>query len=91
MTEKALEAKARKEIRKHGGFLIKWLAPGFAGVPDRIALLPWRRIYFIEFKNETGVLSKIQIVVHAMFAAIGWPVYVISNNEQLENFIQAIS
>jgi hypothetical protein len=91
MSEKSLEAKARREIIKLGGFLIKWTAPGFAGVPDRIALLPWRRIYLLEFKAKNGVLSKIQIAVHAMFAAIGWKVYVISTDEQLENFIQVVA
>lgn len=91
MSEKALEAKAGKAIKKLHGLFLKFVSPSLAGVPDRIILLPWRRIYFVEFKSETGKLSKMQIVVHGLFKLVGFPVYVISNDDELADFIRIVS
>lgn len=90
MSEKSLEQKLRKAIKLLGGFCIKWTSPGFRGVPDRIILLPWKRVYFVEMKSETGELSKLQIVVHGLFKSIGWPVYVIGSEKQLQDFLLAV-
>lgn len=90
MTEKALEQKARKEIMKLGGLLIKLVSPGFAGAPDRIALLPVKRLYFVEFKSASGRLSKLQVVVHEMLNALGFPVYVISTDDELRDFLLSV-
>ena len=43
MTEKEVERKLVCMIAKHGGYCLKWVCPGWLGVPDRIILLPrWR-------------------------------------------------
>lgn len=52
--EKDLEAKLRKEIQKRGGLCLKWVCPGWSGVPDRIVLLPGARIHFVEMKRPKG-------------------------------------
>lgn len=59
--EKDLEAKLRKEIEKRGGLCLKWVCPGWSGVPDRIILLPGGRVLFAETKRpKGGRLSKLQ-------------------------------
>lgn len=90
MSERSLEQRLRREITKLHGLCIKFVSPGLRGVPDRIVLLPWKRLYFVELKSETGELSKLQILLHSIFVAIGWPVYVISNNAELEDFLLAV-
>lgn len=90
MTEKALEQLLRKGIISSGGLCIKFTSPGMKGVPDRIIILPGKRIYFVELKSGIGVLSKIQIIVHELFKGFGWPVYVIANKEQLQDFLNAV-
>ena len=40
MREKEVEQKLVKAVRKAGGFCIKFISPGFDGVPDRLVLLP---------------------------------------------------
>lgn len=52
--EKDIERKLRKMIERHGGRCLKWVCPGWAGVPDRLCLLPGGYIVFIETKRPTG-------------------------------------
>lgn len=59
--EKDIETKLRKMVERHGGRCLKWVCPGWAGVPDRICLLPGGRIIFVETKRpKGGVLAKRQ-------------------------------
>lgn len=52
--EKDVEQRLVRLIKNHGGLALKWVCPGWAGVPDRIVLLPGGRIYFIELKRPQG-------------------------------------
>lgn len=59
--EKDIEQKLRKMVEKHGGLCLKWVCPGWTGVPDRIVLLPGGRIIFVETKRpKGGKVSKMQ-------------------------------
>lgn len=60
--EKEIEAKLVKIVKKYGGLCLKWICPGWAGVPDRIVLLPGGKVIFVELKRpKGGVVSKRQI------------------------------
>ena len=52
--EKDIEQKLVKKVRQYGGWCLKWVCPGWAGVPDRIVLLPGGRIVFVETKRQLG-------------------------------------
>lgn len=52
--EKEIEGKLRLMVIKHGGLCLKWVCPGWSGVPDRIVLMPGGRVYFIELKRPKG-------------------------------------
>ena len=59
--EKEIEKKLVSMVKRHGGLCLKWVCPGWSGVPDRILLLPGGRVYFVETKRpEGGVLSTLQ-------------------------------
>ena len=59
--EKDIEAKLVKMIKSHGGLCLKWVCPGWSGVPDRICLLPGGRVYFVELKRpKGGRISELQ-------------------------------
>lgn len=61
LLEKEVEAKLRKTVEKYGGRCLKWVCPGWAGVPDRMILLPGGRVIFAETKRPRGgVLSERQ-------------------------------
>lgn len=52
--EKDIEQKLVKKVRQYGGWCLKWVCPGWAGVPDRIVLLPGGRVIFVEMKRLLG-------------------------------------
>ncbi len=52
--EREIEAKLTTLVAKHGGHCLKWVCPGWTGVPDRIILLPGGRIHFAELKRPKG-------------------------------------
>ena len=58
--EKDIEKRMKQKIEASGGLCFKFLSPGNAGVPDRIAVLPRGTVWFLELKTETGELSHIQ-------------------------------
>ncbi len=52
--EKEIEQKLKKMVERYGGFCLKWVCPGWLGVPDRICLLPGGTVVFVELKRPTG-------------------------------------
>lgn len=47
MREKIIEHKLLMEVKKIGGLALKFVSPGFDGVPDRIVLLHGGKIGFV--------------------------------------------
>lgn len=74
--EKAIEAQFIKWCKANGYWTLKLIGVGYAGWPDRIVLLPDNRVCWIEFKTQTGVLSKVQEFVHRQMAKFGHEVCV---------------
>ena len=60
--EKEIEAKLNALVAKHGGHCLKWVCPGWTGVPDRIILLPGGRIRFAELKQDFGIIGAAELV-----------------------------
>lgn len=59
--EREIEAELVRMIEAAGGKCLKWVCPGWAGVPDRICLLPGGKVFFVETKRpKGGRLSKLQ-------------------------------
>lgn len=52
--EKDIERRLRQKVEACGGKCLKWVCPGWSGVPDRIVLLPGGRIHFVETKRPKG-------------------------------------
>lgn len=52
--EKDIERKLVKIVKDNGGYCLKWVCPGWSGVPDRICLLPGGRLCFVELKRPKG-------------------------------------
>lgn len=52
--EKEIEQKLKKMVERQGGLCLKWVCPGWLGVPDRICLLPGGTVIFVETKKPKG-------------------------------------
>ena len=90
--EKDIESKLVKLVKQHRGFCLKWVCPGWSGVPDRIVLLPDARIYFVELKRpKGGHLSRLQEKWREKLQALGFKHYVIWNYEDLEDFANLLT
>ena len=71
--EKEIERKLTAMVKRHGGRCLKWVCPGWSGVPDRIILLPGGRVYFVETKRpHGGRLSALQIRWKKWLRALGF-------------------
>lgn len=73
--EKDIETKLRRIVEQRGGRCLKWVCPGWSGVPDRIILMPRGRIIFVETKRpKGGKLSAMQKKWHEWLKALGFKV-----------------
>lgn len=84
--EVSVESKLNLLVRKHGGKCIKLNSPGLSGMTDRLVLMDFGEMWFVELKAPGGRLSKLQLTIHKMLSALGYRVRVIWNDEQLKEF-----
>lgn len=71
-------------VKSHGGMAMKWVCPGWAGVPDRIVLLPGGKIIFVELKRPKGSeVRKLQEWWHTKLRSLGFTVWVIKNRSDI--------
>lgn len=92
MSEKHIEYKLRDKVKALGGLALKLIASGFTGLPDRLVLMPGGYVYFVELKNgNRGVLSARQLVVHKILERLGFKVWIVKDEETLQEFLNQIS
>lgn len=73
--ESEIESALIDPVRKLGGLCLKFVTPGFTGVPDRILLLPGGRVVFVETKQPGKKERRRQEFVQNQFRALGFTVY----------------
>ena len=74
-------------VKRHGGLCLKWVCPGWSGVPDRIVLLPGGHIFFVETKRpKGGRYSPMQDKWRDWLIRLGFNYYRIKDTEQLAFF-----
>ena len=73
--EKTIEKKLKKPVEAMGGLYLKWEAPGFTGVPDRLILLPGGMVVMVETKAPGKTEKRRQEYVHAQLRARGFTVF----------------
>jgi hypothetical protein len=91
--EHTVEGYATLEFAKLGWLLLKWVSPGFGGVPDRVLLTDDGRVIFIEFKRP-GVPHKFtprQKIVFPLLGSMRHPVLVIDTKAQVDQLIRDLT
>ena len=77
MREKQIEQKLTLMVKKAGGIALKFVSPSFAGMPDRLVLLPGGVFAFAELKAPGMKPRALQVARHEMLRRMGFKVYVI--------------
>lgn len=89
--EKDIEEKLIDMVRRRGGLCLKWVCPGWSGVPDRIVLLPGGRVVFVETKRpKGGRLSRLQHWFAKKLIDLGFNYWTIWDQYDLEEFEEVV-
>ena len=90
MREKEIEKKLTLEAKKRGGLALKFVSPGFDGVPDRIVLLPEGKIAFVEVKAPGKRPRPLQMARHKLLSWLGFSVFILDDASQITKIIEEI-
>lgn len=89
--EHEIEDKLALCLAQAGHLCIKFISPGFAGVPDRIVLTKDGRVFFVECKAPGGALRRLQPQVHALLRAMGHRVEIVDTFAKVEQMLAELS
>ena len=89
-TEKQIEQRLVTAVRGRGGIAPKFVSPGFAGMPDRLLLLPGGVCAFAELKAPGMKPRVLQTARHEMLRRLGFKVYVLNDIAQIPIIIDEI-
>ena len=90
MREREIERKLVLEVKKRSGICLKFVSPGYDGVPDRIVLLPKGKMGFIEVKRRGEDARPLQRARHRVLRNLGFLVYVLDGKEQIGGMLDEI-
>ena len=90
MHERIIELKLTRATKAMGGLALKFISPGYDGVPDRIVLFPGGRIAFVEVKAPGEKPRPLQLSRHRLLRRLGFRVYVLDAAEQIGGILDEI-
>lgn len=90
MRENVIEKALVDEVKRRGGMAFKFNSLGCNGVPDRLVLLPGRKIAFIEVKAPGEVMRPLQKRRKRQIEVLGFPVYCLDNQERIEVILDEV-
>lgn len=90
MREKTIEQKLVTRVKHMGGIAPKFVSPGFNGMPDRIVLLPFGKIGFVEVKAMGAKPRPLQLSRHRILRKLGFQVYVLDEEKQIDDILRKI-
>ena len=85
--ESEIEKKMGEAVRAAGGLSLKWVSPGFIGVPDRIVMLPGARLVFVEVKAPGEKPKPHQLRVHEKLRNLGFKVSVVDSVTKIDDIL----
>ena len=90
MREKLIEQKLIRAVKAAGGVAVKFVSPGYDGMPDRIVLLPGGKMAFVEVKAHGMKPRPLQIRRHGMLKRLGFLMYVLDDEKQIGGILDGI-
>ena len=90
MREKTIEHKLTIAAKNMGGIALKFVRPGFDGMPDRIVLLPGGHMGFVEVKAMGCKPRPLQLARQRLLRELGFKVYVLDDEQQIGGILDEI-
>lgn len=90
MQERIIEQAIVKAAKARSGLALKFTSPGFAGMPDRLVLLPNGHIGFVEVKAPGKKPRPLQLIRHRQLRDLGFLVFVLGDQELIEEILTKI-
>ena len=91
MLEKSVEQKLTKAIKDKGGLALKFVSPNFNGVPDRLVLMPFGKMAFVELKAPKKKMRALQIKRKRQLESLGFSVYCVDDIGMIGDVIDEIN
>ena len=90
MMEKSIEQKLVAKVKKLGGICLKFISPGYDGMPDRLVLLPKGKIGFVEVKKKGMKPRPLQLARHKLLKGLGFKVFVLDDEKDIDEIVENI-
>lgn len=90
MNEKYIEQQLIKAVKKRNGLALKLYSPSYIGIPDRLVLIAFGHIGFVEVKAPKKMPRPIQLKRHEELRKLGFKVYVLGSKEEIEKILDEI-
>lgn len=90
MREKLIEQKLVRVVKAAGGIAVKFVSPGFDGMPDRLVLFPGSKMAFVEVKAKGCKPRPLQLRRHELLRSLGFLVYVLDDERQIGGMLDEI-
>lgn len=87
-SEKDLERSLVAGIKRRGGMAVKLTSQFHRGLPDRLVLLPYRTVCFVELKSTGAKRTRLQEAAAELLGVLGFRTFVIDSSEALWEFFQ---
>ncbi len=82
-SEKKIEAALVDGVKRRGGMAIKLTSQFQRGLPDRLVILPYRTVSFVELKSTGEHRTAVQEAMGKKIEALGFRVFVIDSSLEL--------
>ena len=79
MREKVIETQLYQAVRRSGGLALKFVSPGFNGVPDRLLLFDGGKAAFAEVKAPGQKPRPLQVHRMEQLRRLGFKVFVVDS------------
>ena len=90
MRERAIERRLIQAVRQCGGLALKFVSPGFNGVPDRLLLFMGGKVAFVEVKAPGEGPRPLQVHRMEQLRRMGFKVFVLDSVNQIEGIISSV-
>ena len=90
MKESELERRFTDTVKHKGGLALKFVSPGYDGMPDRLVLFENGRMGFVEVKASGKKPRPLQTARHRMLRMMGYKVFVLDSEDDMERMADEI-